>query len=261
MAPKGGRLEARITVPTAGWVFDTEDSANGPQAQTINQGHYYAGDLVDAVGDTITNGSNWSVTLSGGEGTPGTSTGRVTINCTDTPFSINWADDDLREAMGFLGNIVAATSPQTGEHCVRGLWLPGVLSKYSRHGDGDAGVIVSDARQTVGPTGVVKTLFSNSRRELRSVRWEGVPAQRAKEHLEVIDGESFEAFYQAAHLARYSFIPVGAMVRLIWDADSPGSYCFGKLLWPRDFDPQNMVDGWTGRYTIALPTMVFDNNP
>ena len=255
MSAKGGRLESRITYAAAVTV-EANDAAAGTRTVTVAAGNYYPTDLCATFQTQL--GGNWTVTPSNGEGIQTESTGRVVINTSDTPFSITWTSTTLRDALGFTANIAAVTSAQTGPNHMKGMWLPGIKHKWSMHGDGDGGILVADTARTFGPTGIVKTLFGNSRREHRGIRWEGVPQQRVKAHVEVIPGESLESFYRDADLGRLSYIPVGAYVRLIWDADVDGTYAVGRLLWPREFNPSTMISGWVGRYTIEMPTLMVE---
>jgi len=258
-----GRLEGRITFATAQQV-EYADAGGGPVTVTVPAGSYYMTDLCEELETQVQNaggliGDGFSCRLSAGE--PSTNpTGRVTLACTITsqPFTLTWTSTDLRDALGFTADISVATNSATGTLHAKAVWLPSTLGKFSRHGDSDNGRIVSDFRQTVGPTGTVHGLASSFYRVHDSIRWEGVPAAKAKEHHESTSGESFESFFRAVALGRYSYIPVNTYVRLIWNADVDGTYAVGRLLWPPSLDPEPMILGWTGRYTIALPPLVVE---
>lgn len=259
MTAKAGRLEARLTF--AADVTVSVSSFIGSGTATVAAGSYYPTDLCSTFQTALNAspaGTNWTVTPSNGEGIQSAETGRVAIHTANTPWSITWTSTTLRDALGFTANIAAVTVPQTGPNHMKGMWLPGIRHKWSQHGDGDGGILVADTARTFGPTGIVKTLFGNSRREHRGIRWEGVPQQRVKAHAEVVPGESLESFYRDADLGRLSYIPVGTYVRLIWDADVDGTYAVGRLLWPREFNPSSMISGWVGRYIVEMPTLMVE---
>jgi len=262
MSAKCGRLEARITVPTGGWAVSYTDT-NGTATATVPAGNYYPLELaaelqaqIRALAGGI--GDGMLISISDGE----SGTGR----CQILPGSggsgpLNWTSTDLRDALGFAGNISAddfANQNNTGtKHC-RGLWLPGV-SKYSMYGDGANGTLVTDFRATVGPTGVTDSAFGNKHRRHIGVRWVGVPAARAMAHHESsVTNESFESFFLDVATSRVSYISVGTYVRLVWDADVDGTYAVGRLLWPATFDVPQMTRGWTGRYVVDMPPLAVE---
>lgn len=245
-----GRVEARITL--AAGISATFTDSGGPTVVTITAGNYYPVEFVAAVDAQL--GVNWTITPSDGEG----GTGLCTINSSGTPWSITWTSTTFRDILGFAGNIAGVSVAQTGtKHC-KGLWLPGATAKFTLHGDGDAGKLVTTNRQTVGPTGTVHGLGGGTHYRHDNIRWDGVPAARAKEHREAYVGESFEAFFRDCMTARLSYIPFNPYVRFYWSADVDASYAVGRLLWPSEFDVATLVQGWTGRYVVNLPPLVVE---
>ena len=249
MAAKTGRLEARLTlVNTHGATFT--DSVGATVVQ-VPAGNWYLTDLLAEINSDLPR--NWAVTISKGEGSVNEATGLCTITTSDGPWSVTWNSTDLRDLLGFTGDIAGASSPQTGtQHC-RGLWLPGCPAKYTRHGDGDAGTMITDMRHTVGPSGTVKTLYSERRQVIDGLRWAGPPGQRTRSHMETYANESMESFIEDCQLGDFTFGRVGAPVRIIWDAAVDATYSTGKFMWPPAFDPETMFQGFVGRYQIAMP--------
>jgi hypothetical protein len=253
VSAKHGRIEAR-NAQASTWSFSVTDAMGGPTTVNVTAANRYPVELIAAINAALsTAGISMVFTISDGEG----GTGRVSIFDEDTPFSLTWTSTDLRDLLGWTANISSASSTQTGAQHAKGLWLPGVV-KYSPHGDGDNGRFVHDLRSTVGPTGIVHTLYGRSFRRIEGIRWEGVSGARAKEHLETISGESFESFFRAAALGRYSYIPVGAYVRYYPDADTDGTYKVGRLAWPKELDVRTMWSGFTGKYIVGLPDLLVE---
>lgn len=257
MAAKAGRLEARFTLTTNQTVTYTGD-VSGPTVITWVAGTYYLVDIVTTWNAAVAA----SLAISDGEGVHSSITGKATITrlVADATFTVTFTSTQIRDILGFTGNIASTAGPATGSNHCKGLWLPGQLAKFSMYGDSATGSLVTDFTSTVGPTGVVHAVYSQSFREHRGVRWEGVAAQRAMAHHESVTGESFESFFRDAALGRVStYLPVNAYVRLYWDADTDGTYAVGRLLWPSTFDIQTLVSGWVGRYNVELPTLVVES--
>lgn len=253
MAAKRGRLEARITIP-AGTTWDaTFTDASGASAVSVPEGNYYLVDLITAI-DADLDG-DWTISVSDGE----SGTGRCTINSTQTPWSITWTSTDMRNVLGFTGNISSVSAAQTGTNHCQALWLPDVV-KFSQYGDAANGSLITDFRATKGPTGVVRAFFGNSYRVHEGIKWEGVSNNKAMAHHETLTNESFETFYLDAMTGRKSYIPVSTYVRLYWDADVDGTYAVGRLDWPSRFDLRKLVETWTGRYIVELPPLVVEGS-
>jgi hypothetical protein len=254
-----GRLDADITVPTGGWDLSYTDSAGGPLTANIAAGTYLPNELVSAVQAAVIAlagavGATFTATISDGE----SGTGLVTLNATATPWSISWTDTDLRDALGFAGNITAVSASQTGTKCAVGLWLPGNPAMFSMYGSGSAGTRVTDYAATVGPTGRVHALMGNQYVQHVGVRWDGVPSHRALAHFETITGESFESFVRDVMTNRKSYVSINPLIRLTWSADVDATYAEGRVLWPAVFDLEAMVTGWTGRWNVRLPPLVIE---
>ena len=190
-----GMLEAKITL-TANITASFTDSV-GAQTVTIEAGDWYMLDLIAEVNDDLAR--NWTCTISDGE----SGTGRGTIDTSDEPWSITWTSTDLRDLLGYTGNIAGVTSAQTGTNHVQGMWLPDQVM-WSPHGVNTSSLSafnrITDTRYLVGPQGHVQTLGGNSRKEY-ALRWNGCTRARTKIIGETVTGESFEQFLTDCHWA------------------------------------------------------------
>ena len=245
MAGKGGRFEAQIVVPVGGWAVAATNGLGGPSTVTVAAGSYYLSDLMLEF-QTQLNASRpngWTVTGSFGEA----GTGKVTIDdATHYNMSITWTSTDLRDVLGFSGNIVAASSAQTGAAHARGLWIP-ATPKVTPYGD-----LVfdrfTDLRQTVGPNGGVNTMQGTSFNGLDEISWPMVSNARAVGTTTV---GSFQYFWALLMTGLYSYVTAGSAVTYYWDADS-GSNSIVYLVMAADSKLSQVVQGWTGLYPVRL---------
>lgn len=258
---KAGRIEARLTLTEQEFTYT--DSNGGPATITIAAGNYFPTDLMNEVTTQVqaaagSIGAGFFCDISRGESS---ATGRTTMFVSSGTFSITWGSaTDLRDALGFTSDI-SSVATVTGPDHARGMWLPGNPAKFSMYGDSANGSIETDLRTTVSPNGYVNTLYGSKRRSHRNVSWTGVPNTRALQHFENVANESFESFFLDAATGRVSYIPVGAYVRIYWDADNDATYsgAEGRLLWPADWDLDQHVQGWVGRFRVALPPLVIQS--
>lgn len=257
---KRGRVEGRIVVPTGGWDVTLDDSTIPATVSTVPAGTYSPTSLAAALQTALTaTGGTYAVTLSAGE----SGTGLVTITCSSgSPFSITWDDTDLRDAVGFTANIVAAATPQTGVAQMKALWLPPV-PKRSQYGDAvvadGGGTLETDYTSTVGPTGRVYALKSTSYTQHERIAWEGVVLERALEAHETTANASWECFARDCAWGRLTYIPVNSQVDYYPDADS-SSKATGRLLWPRRWELMPVRQNWIGLWLVELPTLVVEGS-
>lgn len=259
-----GRLEARMTF-SANQTGTYTDSNGGPEAWTVTAGSYYIGELLSALVQAVRDcagavGDDFIAGIDDGEVSTG-APGRISLLSTASgPWSLAWTSTDIRDALGFTGNIsnIASLTSATGTNCAKGLWIPNAPAKFSMYGDSANGTFVSDARFTTSLTGRVRGFYGSGHREHRGIRWTGVTGARALDHLEDTSGESFENFWMDCVTGCLSYLPAFPYVRLYWDADDDADYAVGRIAWPATFDLEQMVRGWTGRYNIDLPPLVVE---
>ncbi len=249
---KGGRLEAQMTVPVGGWAVSATNAAGGPTVVTVPAGSYYGSDLLTTFAAQL-NASRppgWTVTASLGEG----GTGLVTINCSSTPWSITWTSTDLRNALGFTGNIVAVSSSQVGTSSLDGVWIPDcpMARRDTQYGND----IVSDRRDSISPDGSVFTLVGNTHLRHPPITWSHVSRARAQ----LPDRNSWYQWVVRTQLAAsVSYFAPGSQFNLYIDADANTLSNLSPLKAPGLVDTKGMepsVAGWDGRWRITTPDLI-----
>jgi hypothetical protein len=248
---KRGQLQAQLTADAI-WQVNA-GSALIPAATidiTASGGTYYLPELLVALEtelDTLDGAVNWTVTASLGE----SGTGLVTIDCDDDNWDIVWTSTNLRDALGFAANISNANTAQTGTLQAKGLWMPD-CPKHTPHGDGDAGNVMTDLLYTYAPDGTVLTIGGSASKTVLPVHWSHVDRVKVRTAAETTTNASFQTFWSDCHLGNLAYCDPGAPVRLIWDADTPGTYGTYKIVDKPNADEVTVVDGWTGLYRVAL---------
>src|SRR5690348_4669992 len=144
-------LDALMTVPAGGWDTSVDDGG-GAATATLTAGDRYSGDVCTdfaAVLDSAT-GQTFTVSID-------PDTGFCTISVASGTFTLSWTDTELRDYLGFAGNLTPAAASFTGTLGCQGLWCPNCPV------DGDdlqldkTGNLRTDARYSRSPTG--KTLL------------------------------------------------------------------------------------------------------
>ncbi len=266
MAVRSGRLEA-LHYFAANKTAAFTSNAGGPTTFTLTAGSYYLAQIVSQMNTDLA-GLGFVVSISDGEGTPSSATGLCTIAAPGQyNISVTFTSTEIRDLLGFTGNIVAASSAQTGTRHCPGLWLPANPGKFTRHGDYDAGTLNTQTRQTIGPTGAVYTVGGGTAyfRDLQGVLWDGVPATRVRPQYnssgtqtsttnETLEEYLGNTFYGTGTYA--SLFTRGASNRLYWNADDDTKYVAGKFLWPERFDPDTFQPGYTAFYRVPAGRFV-----
>lgn len=250
---KRGRLEAYLTTDAAWSVtVETTTIASTPVSVMASGASDYtrgiAGALEDAL-NAVDVSVTWTVTPSFGEA----GTGLVTIDCDEASWSITWTSTNLRDVLGFAGNISAVSTAQTGTLAAKGVFLPD-CPKHTPHGDGDDGDEVSDLLYTMAPDGTAHTVSGTSM-TTNHVRWSHLSRKRARISGEVVDGESWQQFWRDCHRGDLAYCDVGTQVRLIWDADlAPGvsNNAVYKIVDKARAGEITTVQNWNGLYTLDL---------
>lgn len=245
MSATRGRLEAQI-YQASNWAPTATGTASAAATVSANATRYpttlltaFATALSTATGDTVT------VTGSFGE----TGTGLVTISSTAN-LAINWgAATDLRDLLGFAGNLSAATS-HVGTKVMQGVWLPNAVMAAPRHVDNGATQI--DRSILVAPGGTVYAYGYQRRQKLGRVTWSHVQHRYALEAGEVTDRESFECWYLDTHGGRVSYFTIAPAVNLYWDAGA-GTAVTIRLTEPIDgYNPERVVPEWIGYFPVVI---------
>ena len=212
MTAYSGRLEARITVPVGGWAVSVSTSAPaGPATATIAAGSYYVSDLLTAFATALNAavGGAWSITQTTIEGT---ATVKTTIALAINTYSITWTSTDLRDVLGYTGNLASVGSATSSNQAI-GVWLPD-CPKWTPYGDA-VWDQVTDLRASMTPRGGVKELVGNSFYSLEGVRWDLVSNAKA---IGVDTVGSWQHFWSTIKTGRYSYIAAGDSVKFFWNS-------------------------------------------
>ena len=237
---------------TSAWTCSATNGSGGPSTCTIAAGSYTVTELCTALQTALNAGrpSGWTVTRSFGE----SGTGLVTINCSSTPWAITWTTAELGQQVGHTV-IGSRSASLASTDAVVGLWLPD-CPYWSPFDQGDTGATVTDLRQVISPTGVVKTLYGNQYRMLGGLKWEAVTRERARTYNEAATLNAFESWWTYTQLGSgYSGFSAGSPIAFYPTADSD-SYTSYKLVDLTTFAPPQTSPGWTGLYRIELPRMI-----
>lgn len=257
-----GHVQAQFTTSSA--AVSATNGAGGPTAVTVSDAAYFLDgqatttpSLVAAL-QTALNASRpngWTVTLS-------TTTGKVTIDCSSTPWSITWTSTTLRDLLGFTGNISSVSAAQTGSNQARGIWLPD--SPIMMDGSHLSIPRVTDMRATESPTGVTIAHVGNVKYRHRNVRWGACPTAKVWQVSESTTYESLEQFLIDTQwgLGHTWFTPQSKCQIVMHSGDAVGNelvdgwYLNGVA---RMEDIVTRLDGnWDGLWSVALPSITSD---
>ena len=246
-----GALEAQaLVVPVGGWTVHVDDGTVFDA--TVAAGTYSPTTLLAAFVAALEAGSaqSYSGSIANGEG--GTGVVSVVIAGSAT-FSVTWTSSDLRDALGYTGALGAAKT-QTSTYCIKGLWLPDCPMSGS-YGAADPGHTVGGLVQTRSPLGVIKSISHPTYVELPSVTWTHVSAARTRQAAESGAPRSWERFCREViygNASGVSYFTPGGVVRLIWNADSPGTYTDYYPIAPKTTATPRADAAWSGLYSVSF---------
>lgn len=185
----GGRLEAFLSVPS-GTSISATNSVGGPTTVAITAGSYTPTALLTHVIAQLNSlrPSGWSGSISTGAA----GTGRATINCTNTPWSITWTSTNLRDALGFSVNISGVSVAQLAPKGIKGLWMPDC--PLTLEGDPSRAPLVSDLRTSQSPRGFVIGLVGNSFYRHKNLQYSHVPRNRVHEAVAATINNTWETW-------------------------------------------------------------------
>lgn len=158
-----------------------------------------------------------------------------------------------------LSNFATYMKSQTSTKQARGLWLPDCT--LDLEGDPKRAPLVSDARQSMSPTGQMITLVGNTFRRHRSIVWSHVPTAQAWDAEATYGNGSWEEFFTETQLGLGSpWLTPGSLiqiydhsgVRVGVDANVAGWSIVGV----NSIEPPKSVPGYTGLWRIELPRLI-----
>lgn len=248
-----GRLEAQIRVPTGGWTGTIDDSGGGGAlAWSVAAGTYYIDELLAALHSALNTAATTDtiyVSISHGE----LGTGKVTIAGTAT-FAIVWVHTDLRDLLGYTGNLSGSSSYLAPNHA-RSIWLGDCAYKAPNEIYPWGGWPEADFRTVESAAGQVWA-YVGQKKETAWLEWEAVRRARASKANEVVVNESFQRFVEDGVWGFASWGTPGGPLRFFPNADAGGWVEYyatelGKL------EPSQFADGWAGGpWKVRLPRLV-----
>lgn len=246
----GGRIEAAIVVPTGGWVLTV-----GGATVTLAAGTYYLSGLLEDLAAAIATATadTCTITASLGEG----GTGIVTITL-GTAAAVAWDDTDLRDLLGFEGDLAAAAE-HVGTLHARGVWLADCAYEAPNAVLPWVGWPETDARTVESMSGAVYS-FVGSSKQTSWLKWSAVKRSRALRANEALAGESFQRLLEDGIWGFAAWGQPGGPVRFYPDADSAQWVEYAVVL-PDQFKPGQFVDGWAGGpWTVELERLVYQDD-
>ena len=257
MAITFGKLETQITVPTGGWTA----TISGNTA-TIAAGTYYmssvgnqAADFLatvqtafDTAGD-ISGATVCTVTASHSENGTGICTIAFTV-----AKSITWVSTDLRDILGFTGNLGSGTSHVATQSC-RGIWLPTCPFNQLNSGSSWQGWLESDYRGAENAAGYVFNLMGQYK-TVNALEWPAITQAKTWNASETTENQSFEQFLLDGIWGTAAWGTPGGPVRFYPDAATDGTYVTYKIPDIKEFKPERFASDLTTMYRISLPRLV-----
>lgn len=247
-----GRVEARYTL-TSAWTGTCTNSVAATPAWSVAAGTYYATALAAALQAAlraVTSAfATWTVTIASTE----SGTGLVTIyKGAAGTWTVTFDQSDFRDALGFSANLTGVTSAQTSTNAMQGVWLPD--SPLVLPTDDDVGILVSDMRQSVSPSGAVYSLVSNTRREWTNCTWTHVSKSRV--HSTVSTTMSWRQFVSDTQLGGKSYFPAGARLAIYSNATTNTLLGYYNAVGLVGGQTEQAIQGWAGRWRVSIPRLV-----
>jgi hypothetical protein len=243
-----GKLEYRITVPTAGY------TATVGSTKTIPAGTYYLSSPGSGSNDFLAEVQSQfgatSVTASLGE----YGTGIVTITFSGST-DVSWISTELRDILGFTGNLSGASS-YVGTLSARGVWMPNVPPMILNAGGHWRGHREADYRTAVNPAGYVWAVHGQSRTALDLLRWTGIQQARTWIQNESTTNQSLERFWTDGVWGEAAWGTPGGPIRWYPSAASDTEFGTYKVVDGGVFRPTPVVEGWIALWTWQMPKMI-----
>lgn len=248
-----GKLEGRITVPAGGWDVELTDGS-GTEIITVPAGTYYhSGALglaatIETLANVVLAGA-WNVSLSSAE----SGSGRYTISATGAAVAVDWLSADLRDLMGYTGDLSGSTSYLSPSQA-RALWLPSYGHQITNKG-GWRGSWETDTQVRESSRGDVYAVAGQKKRVVNSLVWPMESAAKTWEVNETLANESFERFYLDNVFGEAAWGTATGPIRYYPDADTSdfGTYSVVGLA---NWQATQLRENWTGLWAISIGRMV-----
>lgn len=249
-----GRLEAQIRIPSGGWTGTIDDSGAGAAVVwSVAAGTYFLPELITAF-ETALNAAAPTDTLTVTIGNGELGTGRVTIASGGGVFAIVWIATDLRDLLGYTGNLSAASTYLAPNHA-RSHWIAGCPYRAPNQVFPWAGWPVADFRSVESAAGQVWA-FSGQKKEIAKLEWDAVPRARASKANETLVNESFQRFVEDGVWGFAPWGTPGGPIRFFPDA-SVGNFASYYVTDLKEIRPEQFAEGWDGGpWKVQLPRLV-----
>jgi hypothetical protein len=249
-----GFVDAQCVVPSATTLTVT-NNAQTATVVTLTAGTYTMVELcarLQADLNTQAPGSGatrWTVSLS-------TTTGLVTISISAGTFTIAWTTAALGTMLGH--SAITAQTSVTGSTCARGIWIPN--RPLNIEDDPRAAPMLSDLRETEGPTGYSLAVVGNVKYGHNALRWAHVPRER---YLDTDGGvtPSWERFVKNTQIGQgHSWFTPRSKVKIVDQTGAAvGNLASVTRWWMRGVNrvsAKKMSDAWTGSWLIEIPAII-----
>lgn len=254
-----GKIEARITVPTGGWDMALTDASGGPTTCTLPAGEYYhssVGSLSDDLAAAIAAAANavmtqtWTCTISAGA----SGTGKYTIGCDGATCTVTFTDTELRDLLGYTGNLSASTS-YTSTNQAQGIWLPGY--PFQTPGGGAfPGKIKSDQQTAMTSSGHTFSVMGRKMR-VKQITWPMEARAKVLAVAETTTNASFETFLIDGIYGEAAWGTSAGPIRFYADETDDATYLSYYVHGLEEWDPRELVEHWAGGYyPVTLPMLV-----
>lgn len=173
----------------------------------------------------------WTVTV---DDTADTALGKVTIT-RDSAFTVTWTSTDIRDLLGFTGNLGSATT-HTGTQHAKYLWLPNCGRSGIMAPEASTGAIETDGTFAMSTDGSA-FIFAGSVRYKDSMEFRTVLGSKTWVSKEVTVNESFERFY-------LDVISQGLRVRFHAARETDATYRTWLVEDFQRFEPRPVREDW-----------------
>ena len=253
-------VEARVTVPGGGWSFTLN-----AVSKTITAGNKFPLDI-------LTEFLVLLASLTGETVTVDPATGKITV-AASANFTIVWTSTDLRNLLGFTGDLSGASS-YTGSTGLQGLWIPSCPVGGDTFDPATDGHPRSDETSPTSPRGEVATFVQNSYSSHRNVRWSHVPRAFALDGADaaIVSWQQFVrqclrgglgTYFVTDSSGRRPRVRLGAWISggaagitvssYVDKGSVNGEY---RIKLPSDLELPRPVTGYTGYYTVVIPELI-----
>lgn len=198
------RLGTKITVPSGGWSISVTEVPAATSTVTIPAGDYYMLQGATGILATLEAQLNANATLAGNyivtcPYTTDTANGKVSISMFGgaTSFTLTWTSTDLRDALGWTGNLTPTGVTFTSQGQAKYIFFPNCGRRATSPDITVAGQTMGmpefDYTASVSPSGSVATAVYGTRYR-DQLEWPSLKGYKTWKLLETTTNESFQTW-------------------------------------------------------------------